>query len=118
MSAATPTSAIAIVARSSGAPRIAPIATSSAPSPPSMMAITGINDSGKAVATAASELAAGPLDRIREEQRACEKDDKARWQPDDGTQAETPHENASLAEENAFQPTGRSPTETQRSPRL
>jgi hypothetical protein len=34
------------------------------------------------------ELAAEPLDRIREEQRACEKDGKACWQQNDRTQAE------------------------------
>lgn len=53
-------STIAIVERRSGAPRIAPIATSSLPAPPPMIATTGMSDSGSAVATAANRLPTAP----------------------------------------------------------
>src|SRR6185437_3558558 len=64
------------------------------------------------------ELAAEPLDRVREEQRPCEKDGKARWEQDDRAQAENLSRTRELAVEDAFQPTARVPTDTRRSPRL
>ena len=60
ISAEIPTSAIAIVASRNGAPMIAPIATSSAPSAPPTMATIGIRVSGIAVPTAASTLPVAP----------------------------------------------------------
>ena len=59
-SAEIPTSAIAIVASRNGAPMIAPIATSSAPSAPPMIATIGISVSGIAVPTAARMLPVAP----------------------------------------------------------
>src|SRR5918998_4323853 len=60
MNANSPTSIIAIVASRKGAPMIAPIATSSAPSAPPRMVITGMIVSGIAVPTAAIRLPAAP----------------------------------------------------------
>ncbi len=60
MNAEVPTSAIASVASRNGAPMIAPIATSSDPSPPPMIATTGISVSGIAVPTAARMLPVAP----------------------------------------------------------
>ena len=51
---------MAIVASRNGAPMIAPIATSSAPSAPPIMATIGISVSGIAVPTAASRLPTDP----------------------------------------------------------
>src|SRR5215211_3002727 len=59
-SAATPTTAIAMVARGNGAPMIAPIATSSPPSAPPTIATIGISVSGIAVPTAAKRLPVAP----------------------------------------------------------
>ena len=55
-----PTIAIARVASRNGAPMIAPIATSSDPSVPPMIATIGISVSGMAVPTAASRLPTAP----------------------------------------------------------
>ena len=56
---------MASVASRNGAPTMAPIATGAACLPSVMMAITGISDSGIAVATAASTLPTAPWPRPR-----------------------------------------------------
>jgi hypothetical protein len=65
MSAETPHTAMARVASRNGAPTMAPIATGPACLPSVMMAMTGISDSGIAVATAASTLPTAPWPRPR-----------------------------------------------------
>ena len=65
MSAAPPHTAMAKVPSRNGAPRMAPIATGSACWPPVMTAMTGISDSGIAVATAARTLPTAPWPRPR-----------------------------------------------------
>ena len=60
MNAEVPTRAIANVASRNGAPMIAPIATSSEPSEPPMIATIGIRVSGIAVPTAARMLPVAP----------------------------------------------------------